>query len=152
MLCFLYKVYFVFLFILNFVFKLRYYFYIFIYIFRLKNVWCLLFFFLLSIISINSMTCAYSWLKEAGACDLPCALNLTQWKCSIPCDVPTLYYISLFSLLGVQEIPTYRPEKETLQTWISSIALDLSSALETREERRNDRRWSRDQNLFNRNS
>lgn len=55
----------------------------------------------------------------------------------------TLLYIVL--LLGVQEIPTYRPDKkETQQTWISSIALDLSFALETREERRDDRRRSRD--------
>jgi len=33
---------------------------------------------------------------------------------SILCDVPlpTLYYVSLFSLLGVQEIPTYHLEKK----------------------------------------
>lgn len=53
------------------------------------------------------------------ACDLPCALDLTQWKRTLLCypavylylPTYTLYYIPLFSLLGVQEIPTYRPEK-----------------------------------------
>lgn len=98
---------------------------------------------------INSAVFAYSWLKEAPR-GLWLALRIGSHSMkmySIPCDVPlpTLYYISLFSLLGVQKIPTYRPEKkETLQTWIFSIAFDLSSALETWKERRHDRRRSRD--------
>lgn len=58
------------------------------------------------------------------ACDLPCALDLTQWKrtlfCILRCTstylpLHTLLYTALFVTGCPEEIPIYRPKKITLQ-------------------------------------
>lgn len=67
---------------------------------------------------------------------------------SIPCDVPlpTLYLRSLFSLLGVQEIPTCRPEskRNTADVDLFDRVRSFFRSRNMREGRRDDRRGSRD--------
>lgn len=91
----------------------------------------------------------YSWLKVAPR-GLWLALHIGSHSMKmyfISCDVPLYLHFTVYRSfcywVSEKFLPT-APKKETLQTWISSIAFDLSSTLETREERRDDRRRSRD--------